>query len=418
MTNYLEIITRVVEIFFLLILLSYYYLFFKKPAKHKGKQKFSSISILIPARNEEKFIADAITSALNVKFKGKKEIIVIDDNSTDKTSKIAKNFPVKLIRMKKHSGKATGLNYALKKATGELIAIIDADSVIDDKAILEALSYLKSEEVAGVTSTIKVNNRKKFLGMWLHIEQLYNSLLRSFFSKINANIVTPGPLSIYKKKELLIVGGFSTKGYSEDVDVTVKLIRHNKKIAVSEKSISKTNMPVSIKGFLKQRTRFAKGWIHIFKKHLSANKTIIDLYSLPLALFSFVQAVILAMFISTQLFSGYIEYFFSKGVILNFHVLNFFLGWFSIVGIINWIYNILIGAVVLDLFGYIGLFTTLLSYPLYFVAIFKYDKKIDFYHIIPLFFMFPFWFIIMIIYVLNIPEWFSKYKLNRWEKTN
>ena len=60
--------------------------------------------------------------------------------------------------------------------------------------------------------------------MWFHIEQLYNSLIRLLFSKINANVTTPGPLSVYRKKELMDAGGFSTEGFSEDVDITIRLI--------------------------------------------------------------------------------------------------------------------------------------------------------------------------------------------------
>jgi cellulose synthase/poly-beta-1,6-N-acetylglucosamine synthase-like glycosyltransferase len=391
---------------------------FKRKKIPRGNQKYKKISILIPARNEARFIKDTIESALRAKFNGEKEIILIDDSSTDNTYKIAKKYPITILKTKTHSGKALSLNLGLSRAKGDLIAVMDADSVIHEDALLHAYKYLKSKEIVGVTSTIKVKNRKNFLGMWLHIEQLYNSLLRSFFSKINANIVTPGPLSIYKKKALLNVGRFQTKGYSEDVDIAVKLIRTGKRIDVSEISIAETNMPVSIKGFIKQRTRFAKGWVHILKRHLQLNKTTIDLYSFPMVLFWFVQAVIMAIFISSQIFSGYITYFLSKGTIINFYVVNYFFEWFSIIGIVKWIYNIVIGNTVLDFFSFIGLITTLLSYPLYVLAILKYDKKIDLYHLLPLVFMFPYWFLIMIIYILNIGEWFSDYKLNKWEKTN
>jgi len=413
----LDIFYNVVEIIFLAIIVSYYFLLFKKKNIETGNDKFNKITILIPARNEEKYVAETIDSALNAKFNGKKEIILIDDASTDKTYCIAKKFPIKVIRNSKHEGKAYSLNLGLTKAHGGLIAVIDADSVIQKDAIIQAEKYLASEKVAGVTSIIKVKNSTSFIGMWLNIEQLYNSLIRNFMSKIDANISTPGPLSIYKKKELLAVGGFETKMYLEDIDIAVKLIRSGKKIAVSENSIAETNMPHSLKGFIKQRTRFARGWIHILKRHFQLNNSIIDIYTLPMALFWYIQAIVMSIFISFQIISGYYIYFFLKNIVFSWEVVRYFFEWLSIVGVIKWTYNILIGSIHLNFFTFIALMATLLSYPLYLIAIFKYDK-INIYHLFPLFFMFPYWFIIMIIYIFNIPEWFVKDRINRWEKIN
>ena len=78
--------------------------------KHKLHKKFSSITVIIPAHNEELYIEEAIRSVINARFNGKKEIIVVDDGSIDKTAEIASRFKkqgVKLIRTK-HSGKAEG----------------------------------------------------------------------------------------------------------------------------------------------------------------------------------------------------------------------------------------------------------------------------------------------------------------------
>ena len=409
------IIVFLIQLVFLLILVSYYVLLFVKlPINNKSKLK--SLTVLMPARNESKHIDAAIKSVLNADYPIK-EIIVVDDASTDNTAIVVKKYPVTLLSLKKHGGKARALNLGLSKAKGDYIAIVDADSVIKKDSLINACSILGNKKIAGVTSVIKVKNNNR-IGMWLHIEQLYNSLLRVLLSKINANIITPGPLSVYKKIDLIKANGFEVHGYSEDVDIAIKLIRNGKRIIVSENCVAETNMPMSLKGFLAQRTRFIKGWIHVFKRHLRLGLNITDVYSLPLALFSYVQAIIMSVFIISQLYFGYMNYFFLKGVLFDFNVFVFFFQWFSIFGIINWIYNIILGNVVLTFFTFISLLTSLLSYPLYFISILKYDKKITVYHIIPLIFMFPYWFVIMILQVLNIGEWFIKYKENKWEKIN
>ncbi|HJX05922.1 MAG TPA: glycosyltransferase family 2 protein [Candidatus Nanoarchaeia archaeon] len=414
------ILTTTITAIFLLIVFSYYYLLlFKRKKEPAAKKRFSSITIIIPAHNEEKYIAQAIESVLAADFNGKKEIIVVDDGSRDKTYEIAhaiaKKFPVKVIRTK-HSGKSKSINRALRIAKGELIAIVDGDSVIHNDALVEAVKYLPPDKIAAVCATVKVKNRKAFLGIWLQMEQLYNSLLRGLFSKVNVNIVAPGPLSVYKKKCLLEIKGFETKGYSEDVDVAIRLIKAGYKVECAEKSISETNMPVDVRGFIRQRTRFSKGWINILKRHLKLNHTFMQIYTLPLALFWYFQAIIMGAITIYNLTSGYITYFVSKGVWLSLGVAYFFFEWFSIVGIIHWFIRVINGTIPLTIATTIGLSASLLVYPLYFLAIVKYDKKINFRHLIAIFFMFPFWFILMMFYIINVKEVFIKHQRNIWDK--
>jgi len=409
------LLANAITAIFLIIIFSYYYLLLLKRQKQGKQKKFNGISIIIPAHNEEKYIADTLKSVLEADFPGKKEIIVVDDGSKDNTYAIAKKFNVKIIRTE-HSGKSKSINRALKIAKYELVAVVDADSCIQKDALTQALKYLGDEKVAAVCSTVKVKNRKTFLGMWLHIEQLYNSLLRSLFSKVNVNIVAPGPLSIYKKKCLQKIGGFETKGYSEDVDVAVRLIKAGYFIRSAEKSISETNMPITAKGFARQRTRFARGWINILKRHLRLNHTFMQIYTLPLAFFGYLQAIVMGVITLYNLISGYLTYFVSRGVWLSWGVLSFFFDWFSILGIIKWFIRIITQAAPITAFDIIGLSASLLVYPLYFIAIVKYDKKITLWHIIPVFFLFPLWLVIMIFYLINIGEVFKKKQHNIWEK--
>jgi cellulose synthase/poly-beta-1,6-N-acetylglucosamine synthase-like glycosyltransferase len=419
------ILNNVITAIFLLVIFAYYYLLiFKKQKLAKAAKKFSGISIIMPAHNEENYIADTLRAVLDADFPGKKEVIIVDDGSQDKTYAVAKEFvkkfpaqshAVRIIRTS-HSGKSRSINKALKLVRYELVAIVDADSVIQKDSLVQAIKYLGDKKVAAVCSTVKVKNRKTFLGMWLHIEQLYNSLLRSLYSRVNVNIVAPGPLSIYKKKCLEEIGGFGTKGFSEDVDVALRLIKAGYLIECSDKSVSETNMPVSPKGFARQRTRFARGWINIMKRHLRLDHTFMQIFTLPLAFFGYLQAMIMGLITLYNLVSGYIMYFASKGVWLSAGVLKFFFDWFSILGIVKWFIRIISGTAPLTLFDVIGLSASLLVYPLYLLAIIRYDRKITLWHIIPLFFMFPFWLTIMIFYLLNIGEVFNRHQTNIWTK--
>ena len=414
--SFLENLPAVITSIFLLIVLSYYLLIFVKHRKPESEHKFSSLTVIIPAHNEQEFVADSIESVINADYDGTKQIIVVDDGSKDKTYEIVSKFKgVRVIRTK-HNGKSASINKALSLAKTDLIAIVDGDSVIKKDALQIMSDELEGKNVVAVTGIVKVKNRNRFIGMWTHIEQLYNSLMRLLFSKIHANIVTPGPLSMYRRKEVMEVGGFSTKGYSEDIDITIRLIRKGYKIGFSEKAVAETNMPYVAKEFLRQRIRFARGMLNIFKRHMKMNTTIIDIYTLPIFVFSYIQALIMGSFITYQIVSGYFTYFASKSIYLNLAVLKFFFEWFSIVGFVKWSISVFSGQIPLTFITIVGIVSTLLSYPLFILAIIKFDKKFDLRHLIPLFFMFPFWLLIMVIYIISAPEYFRKKQYNIWKK--
>lgn len=410
-----ECLTNAISAIFLLVILSYYWLLLKRHRPEKGAGKFRSITVVMPAHNEERFIAESIASVLAARFPGGKEVIVIDDGSSDATWRIAKGFPVTVLRQR-HRGKSASINRALRLATTDLIAIVDADSCIAEDALVEAIPFLAPDDVAVVCATVKVKNRKTLLGMWLHIEQLYNSLIRGLFVKVNVNIVTPGPLSIYKRAALLELNGFETKGFSEDVDIAVRLIKAGYRVEYAARSVAETNMPVSARGFWRQRTRFARGWINILKRHLRLNRTAVEIYTLPLALFSYVQAVVMGTITIVNLVSGYVTYFASKGVYLSWGVLRFLFEWLSVVGLAKWSWSVLTGATPLTIGVAVAVAAGLLTYPLYLVAIVQYDRRIDAWHLVPLLFMFPFWLLLMAVYILMLPECFRRDQFNIWEK--
>ena len=92
--------------------------------------KIKSISIIIPARNEEETIGDVL-SEINktlADLKGiKKEVIVIDDGSNDQTFKIAKRYVKNVFINNGEHGKGNALKLGFKKAEGDAIIMMDAD---------------------------------------------------------------------------------------------------------------------------------------------------------------------------------------------------------------------------------------------------------------------------------------------------
>lgn len=90
-----------------------------------------TLSVIIPVFNEEKTIGDILKKVLDVKLPGdlRKEIIVVDDGSTDNTKKVLLKFKkrLKVIVNAKNNGKGAAVRMGLKIATGDIILIQDAD---------------------------------------------------------------------------------------------------------------------------------------------------------------------------------------------------------------------------------------------------------------------------------------------------
>lgn len=112
----------------------------------KNKINYSpTLSIVIPAYNEEKTIAKVLSRiqvALNP-FLQSYEVIVVDDGSTDDTAKIAKRFGVKVVSQT-NSGYGAALKTGLFKAKGKYLCFIDADNTYPPEAIVPMLLNAKS----------------------------------------------------------------------------------------------------------------------------------------------------------------------------------------------------------------------------------------------------------------------------------
>lgn len=95
------------------------------------------ITFLIPCYNEEETIEDTIKSILELRFP-LKEVIVINDGSSDNSEKVVMDLQEKLdftfVNLKENNGKANALNEGIKHATYKYIMGIDADTIVDEDA--------------------------------------------------------------------------------------------------------------------------------------------------------------------------------------------------------------------------------------------------------------------------------------------
>lgn len=329
------------------------------------------VSVIIPAYNEQDSIKQTIEHVINSNYpKNKLEVIVVNDGSTDNTLKIVKPLLKKYKNLelinKKNSGKANSLNLAIKKAKGELIAVVDSDSFPHHESLKKLTGFFNDKKMGAVTSFVGVRNKERnFFAKIQSIEYLIMGWSRKLFDFIDSVWCTNGPLSLYRKSYILKVGGFDPSTVTEDIDITWNLLNHGYKSGMCLDAHVTTIVPEKFRPWFRQRTRWGLGGLQALKKYrkMFFKKGMFGAFILPfislsvilsIATFLFTSYLILRNIITRTLITSYSIY--TDSTILTFQEIN--------------LYPSVI------IFYFIVLFTLSISYSLYVLKKTHYEKNL------------------------------------------
>lgn len=254
-----------ISIYFVVFWLS---VLFQKGIEDEKKElkDTSVVTVAIPAYNEETTIRKTVESVINLDYpKDKLEILIVNDGSTDDTEKIVKEIikenkknNIKLINQK-NSGKGVALNNAINKSKGEFFICLDADSFVKKDALKKMLPEFEDPDVAIVLPLMKVKDPKKMIEKIQWYEYLINIFYKKLMAKLDCVHVSPGPFSVYRKKILQKIGGFSENNLTEDLEITLRTQKYHYKIIQVLSTEVYTYVPKTLKAFYKQRNRWYKG---------------------------------------------------------------------------------------------------------------------------------------------------------------
>lgn len=235
-------------------------------------ESYPTVSVIIPAYNEEKVIAHTIEALIETKYP-KKEIIFVDDGSKDRTLDIAMQYKDKIkILHKENGGKASALNYGLVYAKGEIIIIVDADTIIGRNSIKEMMKgFQVNEHVAAVAGNIKVRNRVNIITKCQALEYITGiQIVRRAFDIFGSITIVPGALGAFKKSFLMEAGAYGKDTIVEDFDQTIKLLKAGLITQGSTKATAYTEAPNTLHDFIAQRKRWYRGNIQVLTRHVDA----------------------------------------------------------------------------------------------------------------------------------------------------
>ncbi len=230
-----------------------------------------SVSIIVPAYNEEVNIEKSILNLLKLDYPNF-NIVFVDDGSKDSTyQKVYDRFndnPKIKAFTKPNGGKASALNFGIEHADGEILVCIDADTLLKTDAISQLVSKFVDEDVAAVAGNVKVGNRRNLLTNWQSIEYITSQNFdRRAFDLLNSIMVVPGAIGAFRKDAMIEVGGFTVDTLAEDCDLTLRLLSAGFTVRNCNEALSYTEAPETVHMFIKQRFRWTFGIMQSFWKH-------------------------------------------------------------------------------------------------------------------------------------------------------
>jgi cellulose synthase/poly-beta-1,6-N-acetylglucosamine synthase-like glycosyltransferase len=323
-------------IYFLIDIALYIYslfVFSKKEKNEKASPDYSGhfVSIIVPAYNEEVSIVHCTKLLFELSYP-EYEIILVNDGSRDGTLRELHNHfaftdgviepspqlstkPVRKVSVagsgrlilidKENGGKADSINAGINYSNGNYICTIDADSILDPDAlkevvrpfILDPRTVVSGGQLAASNDLTLEHNRvvssktpSNLWVLWQIIEYIKSFMIsRIGLSRINALLIMSGAFSLYKKQDLLNVGGFLTAindhhyiegtigtgrhTVCEDMEIVVRLYRYyrDKKImartAFLPRPVCWTEVPDNASNLFKQRSRWHQGLAETLKIH-------------------------------------------------------------------------------------------------------------------------------------------------------
>lgn len=230
---------------------------------------YPEISVLVPAYNEEKVVARTIEGLLEADYPNK-EIIVIDDGSKDKTLDIANRYKTKVkVLHKENGGKASAMNFGLAYAKGEIIIVVDADTIIGRQALKQMVKgFGTNKDVAAVAGNIKVRNRMNWITWTQALEYVAGiEIIRRAFDYFGSITIVPGALGAFRKSVLEGVGSYHKDTLVEDFDATIKVLKSGFVIQGTTEATAYTEAPQTLHDFYKQRKRWYRGNVQVLSRH-------------------------------------------------------------------------------------------------------------------------------------------------------
>jgi len=215
--------------------------------------QFPLVSVIITTKNEERNIANCLESIKNQKLNSHFpiEIIVVDNNSTDKTKEIALSYTDKVYNVGPE--RSAQRNFGVRQASGKYILYLDSDMILSENVVKECVEKCENEDnIALYIPEIIIGN-----GFWIKVRDFE----RSFY---NATVIDC--VRFVRRDEFLELGGFDENLTGpEDWDFD-RRIREVGKVDIIEAPIHHNERDFALGKYLNKKSYYAKSFDKYMEK--------------------------------------------------------------------------------------------------------------------------------------------------------
>ncbi|WP_274627695.1 glycosyltransferase family 2 protein [Arvimicrobium flavum] len=277
------------------------------------------IALIVPAYNEEMNVVESVHSMLALEYPNF-EVIVVNDGSKDQTlqrlieayglvkfqrpyEEALAHAPIRglysslvaerlFVVDKENGGKADAQNAGVNVCRAPIFCVIDGDSILEPDALMRAVQPFidDPERTIAVGGTIRIANGSriesgrvaevhlptKLLPLFQVVEYLRAFLMaRLAWSRINTLMLVSGAFGVFRRAEVVAVGGFTKGSMGEDLDLVIKLHRHmidsrrKYRIEFVPEPVCWTEAPETLGVLARQRSRWQRGALECFFRYRS-----------------------------------------------------------------------------------------------------------------------------------------------------
>jgi len=245
------------------------------------------VSIIVPVKSEEKVIERLIKALVNLDYP-EREIILVEDGSTDKTPQICQEWAekhhslIKYLHINTSNGKPSAINSAAKEATGEIIAVYDADTILEPTTLKKIIPHFKDPSVAAVQGELRtVNPDESVITRLSVLNDFVVNIQQLGKDKLNIFVPLLGTNQYIRRNVLEAVGYWDSEALSEDTEISVRLAKRGYKVKYVPGTTG-VEAPAKLRVFLNQRMKWLRGYTQAVMKHKgmlkNLNRKTLDAY--------------------------------------------------------------------------------------------------------------------------------------------
>lgn len=277
------------------------------------------VSVAIAAFNEEKVIGRTVEAVCRSRYANLKEVIVVDDGSSDRTAEVvaaaaAADPRIRLLRQE-NAGKAAALNRAFAQARSPIVVTLDADTLFTPDTVSNLVRHFALDtwwRLGAVAGIVKVGNLRNLLTRYQALEYLTQiGVDRGAQDALRGIMVVPGACAAWRRTAVRRVGGYSMTTLAEDCDLALALQQAGYMVTQDDEAVCYTEAPETVSALVRQRFRWMYGILQSLWKHrrmiFNPRYRWLGMLTLPFAVISVLMPLIFLPFVyvmAVVLFQG------------------------------------------------------------------------------------------------------------------